>query len=93
MPFEIGYAVDYCKIPIIATYTGFDWITEPAALSSLWPPAFASRIANGTVRSIHIPFKQKAIDDAIGQFDHDRLPGTALNHYTLEAHRSFGIVC
>jgi hypothetical protein len=81
-----------CKIPIIATYTGYDWITgEPAQLSALWPPAFASRIANSTVRAIHIPFKQKAIDDAIRQFNHDNMPATPLNYYTAEAHRTFGI--
>lgn len=93
VPFEIGYAVDQCKIPIIATYTGFDCITDPAALSALWPTAFASRIAYGTVRAIHIPFKQRAIDDAIRQFNHDSLPATPLNYYTREAHRSFGIAC
>jgi hypothetical protein len=36
----------------------------------VWPPAFASRINNGTVRAIHIPFKRAAIDDAIQQFDY-----------------------
>jgi hypothetical protein len=91
VPFEIGYAVDVCKIPIVAAYTGYEWITRPRELSGLWPPAFASRIQNGTVRSIHIPFKQKAIDDAINQFDHVHLPVSSLWFYSLEAHRSFGI--
>lgn len=91
VPYEIIYAVDTCKIPVIATYTGYNRILAPAALSNLWPPAFASRIANGSVRSIHIPFKQRAIDDAIQQFDHNNPPSSALNYYTLEAHRSFGI--
>lgn len=91
VPFEIAYAVDSCKIPIIAVYTQYDWVTAPAALSTLWPPAFASRITSRTVRSIHIPFKQAAIDDAIQQFDHDNLPATPLNYYTREAHNGFGI--
>jgi hypothetical protein len=92
VPFEIGYAVDQCKIPITAAYTGYDWITgQPAQLRELWPPAFASRIDNATVRAIHIPFKQRAIDDAIGQFNHDNLPSTPLNYYTADAHRAFGI--
>jgi hypothetical protein len=91
VPFEIGYAVDVCKIPIIATYIGYDWITAPAELRPLWPPAFASRIDSLTVRAIHIPFKQKAIDDAIRQFNHDNLPATSVNHYTVEAHRALGI--
>lgn len=91
VPFEIAYAVDQCKIPIIATYTGCNWITQPQQLRALWPSALASRIDNGTLRAIHIPFKQRAIDDAIRQFSHENLPATPLNFYTVEAHRSFGI--
>lgn len=91
VPFEIGYAVDTCKIPIIATYVGYDWILAPAQLASLWPPAFASRIANSTVKAIHIPFKQRAIDEAIRQFDFSNPPKGTLVHYTAEAYRSFGI--
>lgn len=91
VPFEIAYAVDSCKIPIIAVYTQYDWILAPSALSNLWPPTFASRIANNSVRSIHIPFKQAAIDDAMKQFDHSTPPTGALNYYTKEAHNTFGI--
>jgi hypothetical protein len=91
VPFEIGYAVDVCKIPIIATYTGYDWITQPAQLRALWPQAFASRIDSSKVRAIHIPFKQRAIDDAIRQFNHDNLPTTPLSYYTANAHRFLGI--
>jgi hypothetical protein len=93
VPFEIEYASDQCGLPIIAAYTGYEKILVPAELSNLWPAAFAKRIANNTVRSIHIPFKQAAIDDAISQFDHNKLPPTSLNYYTLEAHRTFGINC
>lgn len=93
VPFEIAHAVDQCGLPIIAAYTGYEKITEPARLKNLWPAAFASRIGNGTVRAIHIPFKQRAIDDAISQFHLGNLPATSLNHYTIEAHRSFGIDC
>jgi hypothetical protein len=91
VPFEIEYAVDQCKLPIIAAYVGYESILAPAQLSPLWPPAFANRINNSTVRAIHIPFKQKAIDDAISQFNHTNLPATSLNYYTADAHRSFGI--
>lgn len=91
VPFEIGYAVDRCKIPIIATYTGYDCILNPIQLTPLWPPALAHRIGNSTVRAIHIPFKQRAIDEAIRQFDHNNLPTSPLSYYTAEAHRSLGI--
>lgn len=91
VPFEIGYAVDVCKIPIIAVYTGFTAILRPDLLSHLWPPVLASRITNGSVRAIHIPFKRAAIDDAIQQFDYSNAPTTPLSHYSAEAHRSLGI--
>jgi len=91
VPFEIGYAVDHCKIPIIVTYTGYDWILAPIQLRPLWPPAFANRVANSTTRAIHIPFKQRVIDEAIRQFDYDNLPSTALSYYTAETHRSLGV--
>ena len=91
VPFEIGYAVDHCKIPIIVTYTGYECILAPSQLSSLWPPALASRINTSTLRAIQIPFKQRVIDHAIRQYDYDNLPATSLNYYTAEAHRSLGI--
>lgn len=92
VPFEIEYAVDDCRIPIIVTYTGYEKVLNPAHLANLWPSALDKRIINSTARCIHIPFKRNAIDAAIKQFDHNNLPATPLNYYTLEAHRSFGIV-
>jgi hypothetical protein len=80
VPFEIEHAVDECKLPIIAVYTGYGKITKPVELSSFWPAAFSKRIANSTVRAIHIPFKRAAIDAAIGQFDHNNLPATSLDY-------------
>jgi hypothetical protein len=93
VPFEISYAVDTCKIPIIATYTGYNSITAPDQLGHLWPAAMSARIVEGSVRAIHIPFKRNVIDAAIRQFDHNALPSGSLNYYTLEAHRSLGIQC
>lgn len=37
VPFEITYAVDTCKIPIIAAYPGYETITAPNQLRNLWP--------------------------------------------------------
>jgi hypothetical protein len=36
VPFEIAHAVDVCKIPIIAAYTGYEKITMPSQLSALF---------------------------------------------------------
>lgn len=91
VPFEIAYAVDRCGIPIIIAYTGYDWITEPAALEHLWPAALGARIRNRSARAIHIPFNRNAIDDAIRQFHLGNLPRSPLEFYSVEAHRYFGI--
>jgi hypothetical protein len=58
VPYEIAYAVDTCKIPIIATYPGYSVIRDPGALQSRWPEALRGRIANGSTSVIHIPFNR-----------------------------------
>ncbi|MEP9374059.1 TIR domain-containing protein [Mesorhizobium sp. KR1-2] len=93
VPYEIAYAVDTCRIPIIATYPGQSVIRVPNALRSLWPEALRTRIDNGAASVIHIPFNQKAIQDAIGQFSHNNLPlGGGLGFYNDDAYRSFGLL-
>lgn len=91
VPYEIAYAVDTCGIPIIATYTDYVGVTDPLALKSLWPPALAQRINNKTAKVIHIPFKRALIDNAMGRFTLNNLPGGSLVHYTREGHAKFGI--
>ncbi len=93
VPFEIRYAVDVCKIPIIAAYPGYDYIMAPTKLSSLWPSALAVRIQNGTAHVIHIPFKQAPLADAIGQFSHRKYPRDGgLGYYSRDAYKSWGLI-
>ncbi len=93
VPYEITYAVDVCGIPIIATYPGQGIIRQPSALSSLWPAALSSRITSGTASVIHIPFNRNAIDDAIEQFSHNKLPaGGGLGIYNDAAYKTFGLI-
>ncbi len=94
VPFEIEKAVDVYKIPIIATYTGYETpIRNPAALKSLWPSSLAARINNGTASVIHIPFKKAPIMDAISQFSHNKLPvGGGLGFYNDASYVNFGIL-
>lgn len=92
IPFEIRYAIDDCKIPIIAAYTDYEYILKPQDLSALWPTAFASRINNDTARVIHIPFKQAPLTEAVKQFDHNNLPQWALTYYTKETYIKWGII-
>jgi hypothetical protein len=91
VPFEIRYAVDECKIPLIAAYPNYEYIMAPQLLSSLWPNALAERIAAGSAHIIHIPFKREALRDAVDQFVHNNFPlGGGLGYYSREAYASWG---
>lgn len=91
VPFEIRYAVENCKIPIIVAYTGYEKIMDPVALSGLWPYELAKAVANKQVGIIHIPFKKEPISDAIFQFDVNNHPKTTLNYYSQEAYNLWGL--
>ena len=92
VPFEIEKAVDLYKIPIIAAYTDYSPILEPAKFWPLWPKALADRINNSTARVIHIPFKKLPLLDAIGQFTHDNLPKGSLIRYSDESYRGWQLM-
>jgi hypothetical protein len=92
VPFEIAQAVDNYKVPIIAAYTDYCPVLEPAKFWRLWPKALADRINNKTASVIHIPFKKAPLLDAIGQFDHNKLPKGSLSHYGRETYKKWGLV-
>ena len=93
VPFEISYAIDTCKIPIIVSYVDIDYgIRNPKALSNMWPEALKERIDNNSASCIHIPFKKAALLDAMGQFSSSNKPlGNGLGYYSDDAYRNFGI--
>lgn len=92
VPFEISYAVDKCDIPIIAAYTGYEYVRAPEKLRSLWPKALRDRIDDGTASVIHIPFKKNPLKDAVGQFSHTNKPKNGgLGKYSSKAYEEFGI--
>jgi len=93
VPFEIAQAVDTCEIPIIAAYTDYSPVLEPAEFWPLWPKALADRINNKSASVIHIPFKKAPLLDAIGQFSHIKLPkGGGLGFYSLETYQKWGLI-
>lgn len=92
VPYEIAYAVDTCRIPLIITYTGYDKVTAPLKLSSLWPASLRDRYNVGTLRAIHVPFKRAAIDAAIKLFHLNNLPTDGENYFTEAGHRQLGII-
>ncbi len=95
--FEIEKAIDYYKIPLIISYTGYNSILRvDDKLESRWPKALKERIRNGNAKCIHIPFKEKAIMDAISRFSvhstgNDILTGPK-HCYTKESYITWGYI-
>ena len=90
--FEIEKAIDYYKLPIIVAYPKYQKIRNATALSDKWPKALKERINNNTAKCIHVPFKKEPILDAISQFSvNNGYPNTAINVYSEEAYKSWGI--
>lgn len=66
--FEIEKAVDLYELPVIIAYTDCSHVIKYNDYSSRWPKALVERINDGTVNAIHIPFKEKALFEAINRF-------------------------
>jgi len=93
--FEIEKAVDLYKVPLIIAYTGYKAIWGISKdLEKKWTKALAERINNESALCIHIPFKQKAIMEAVSQFtvhnsDNEALK-SARSYYTKETYQKWG---
>lgn len=84
VPYEIQYAIDTCKLPVIVVYVNHKArITNsiPAALTSLLPKALTERINNDKTKTIHIPFRERIINKAIEQFSHENMPAHRMSMY------------
>jgi len=97
IPFEIAFAVDECRIPIIASYlVTTQPIIRPFAdtdLASYWPPALRARIEDGSAGVIHIPFQPKPVRAAMTRFDRTHFPkGGGLGWISEDAYRSWGMI-
>ena len=93
VPFEIQYAVDTCKIPIIAAYPGYKNIRNPEGTRTFWPHELRTRIDDGTAHVIHVPFRQEPLTDAVGTFSFDMFPKNGgLGYYSDDAYRSWGLL-
>lgn len=77
VPYEIQYAIDTCKLPVIVVYVNHKTrITNsiPSTLTSLLPKSLTDRINAGTTKTIHIPFRERIINKAIEQFSYEKMP-------------------
>ncbi|WP_066839175.1 TIR domain-containing protein [Rufibacter ruber] len=84
VPYEIEYAIDKCKLPVIVVYVNYKVrITDscPTNLKALLPSSLIERINNGTAKTIHIPFRERIINKAIKDFDFNSLPSYNFSLY------------
>lgn len=91
VPFEIQYAIDQCRLPIIVAYPGYDWICRPGELRHMWPLDLAARLDGEVARSIHIPFKQRPLSKAVSAFSVDRLPSHPITIYKDDLYKRWGL--
>jgi len=84
LSYEIEKAVDLYGIPLIITYPDFNTISQPNLLSYRWPTVLEDRINKSIANAIHIPYKKKAINAALSQFDLNNKPQGSL--VTYKAH-------
>lgn len=93
VPFEITYAIDTCEIPLIVAYPGYDWICKggPDELKWMWPPALTARLGRGVGRAIHVPFKERPLASAVGQFDMNNMPNSSRSYYGYETYKGWGL--
>jgi hypothetical protein len=87
VPYEIEYAIDSCKLPIIVCYVNLDkkivaGSTSGDTLRKYLPKALLDRIDNDTARTIHIPFRQEIIAKAMQQYNKGNMPPFAFSAYT-----------
>ncbi|KKO89197.1 hypothetical protein AAW12_24040 [Sphingobacterium sp. Ag1] len=93
VPFEIEYAVDTCKIPLIITYVDVSTpIYDCTPLLSKLPAALRTRIADRTASAIHIPFNKNALKDALRFTFNFKPNGYGKGVYSEQAYKNFGMI-
>lgn len=94
VPYEIEYAIGKCELPIIVCYVNeSERICDniPQRLKNLWPAALKDRIDDETARTLHIPFKEKIIAEALDSFDHTSPPKYVSTLYKSSIYDKHGI--
>jgi hypothetical protein len=86
VPYELEYAIDSCKLPVIVSYVNSDkriTLDSPSAdsLRKFLPKALLKRIDNDTAKTIHIPFRQRIISRAMQDFSKGNLPKFSFSVY------------
>lgn len=92
VPLEIEYAIDVCKLPVVVCYVDYKKRLTglvPQSLLALLHKALYDRMANNTVKTLHIPFKEKILKEAIKDINlsnHPTYQITVYNDATYNKH-------
>ncbi len=88
VPYEIEYAIDTCKLPVIVCYVNHDKRIVPGnnsvsdfELRKFVPKALLERVDREQVKTINIPFKEQIILRSIQDFSKQKLPTYAFGRY------------
>ena len=77
VPYEIQYAIDNCNLPIIVCYVEErNRITNSLSntLRNKLPKVLLDRIQSGKAKTLHIPFRQRILNQALNDHSHTNLP-------------------
>jgi hypothetical protein len=88
---EIEKAVEVYKIPIIVAYPGYEKITLPFLLKDRWPDKLKDYIEKDIVKTIHIPFKQVIINEALDKYSVHSPPSYTVTIFKDEFYAKHGI--
>ena len=89
---EIEKAVDNYGIPIIVAYTMCEIVKNTSPYKKYWPSKLKEKIDAGEVKTIHIPFKQAIIIEALEQFDIKNKPKYTITVYNDSVYKKHGII-
>jgi hypothetical protein len=93
VPYEIEYAIDSCKLPVIVCYVNFDKRIIPGSVSNdlmkkYVPKSLVDRMENETAKTMHIPFRQRIIARAMQDYSKGNLPPFSFSVYKNETYDS-----
>lgn len=94
VPYEIIYAIDKLNLPIIVCYVNYrNRISTyiPNDLKKLWPSSLRERMNDGDVKTIHIPFKESIVLEAINSFNINNPPEYDITLYKDSVYDKYGI--
>ncbi|HFG0471031.1 TIR domain-containing protein [Flavobacterium psychrophilum] len=88
VPYELQYAISSCDLPIVVCYVNErSRITQiTPRLRQLWPKILADSIDDGTTHTIHIPFRQRILNQALNQFNLNNRPSYHAGYFTDAAY-------